>query len=1079
MIILLLLNGCVVSIEVIMKIRKIFTVFLLMMVISSNYTIVKGEEKPLQYDVIDLTNNEVIGSFDSGKKASAFFAKKSSSFDNLIIKYNDKVLKASYGIVKVNSNDACDVNVEFRNVVDNGSNYINGCYGVDGAYLDTNDSLTTVTMMISSVVGKFNIKDVDIIPLSMIDQRLSSYFVRDNHLIHQIKQSFRNDIFSSFIELDVAPSYLIEGKEYISYDGHYFYESDQVKVMLDDYRNNTNDNSINKDNPYYNYYQFVSHRQLTNASIKEISDYFSDRLMIEQGIDIYLDLDKDSANDTMTSSQFYQQADTFMQYQYEYGANALMMIALASNESAVGRSSLAFTRNNLFGHAAYDSDVEKNASRYFNVQSSIYSHAKYYLSGSYCNPMKFQYQGGFFGNKSNGMNVNYASDPYWGEKAAQYYFKIDEALGFKDRQKNTLAIKTSNDSVSVYAQPYEDSMVMYRTGIMKDYSFIVLEEVNNQWLKIQSDATLSSDYHVALNYMYDFTHDIGYIRKNDVQLMLKGTQELHNDFVKVSFNAGDGQFINKTNEVSYYIEKGNIPVIEHPTKEKALFKKWDKAIKEVKEDTVFTAEYSDVDRIELLTTGKTYYEINDRIDIKGASLKVYFTDGNTSTLPVTTSMIRGYDLKVAGQQAVEVEYAGCTASYPIFVDEPLDTIRKEIKEEIVSLIEQLQTSTSLTDDDKNRILTLKSKMDQAMVPYLTQSQLRDIDRLIKMANGDELLFRVEKNKLDLSVSGLSLAIKNEPTTKKYFKDLIKISTGSIINNESIKKVKHLAEGIEHEVVSTFSVSLTKDAKPISIQSPILISIKKPEGFHANQWFTVMRVNGEEIVKCYTRQTDNYIQFVTADVGEFVLLTRMTTNQYHFDDVIENVTVANSAEDKTPFYIGLSLMVLSGLYLLIELSKRMKHYFNEKKLKQEVHVLLEEQQEGSVEEIINEEKVDESLMDELNDEQPIDEVIVNEEVEPIVQDVLEESIVSTENIVSNDSISDMEKDILRIEAEIQAIQAEIDRLQKARHVENLVKFEKERTLDLKNIESSDRNDYKIDSIIKDILQEDGDKSSTEE
>ena len=56
-----------------------------------------------------------------------------------------------------------------------------------------------------------------------------------------------------------------------------------------------------------------------------------------------------------------------------------MMLALSMNESASGRSSLSFTRNNLFGHAAYDSDVEANAKRYFKLSSSILSHAKTYV----------------------------------------------------------------------------------------------------------------------------------------------------------------------------------------------------------------------------------------------------------------------------------------------------------------------------------------------------------------------------------------------------------------------------------------------------------------------------------------------------------------------------------------------------------------------------------------------------------------------------------------------------------------------------------------------------------------------------
>lgn len=38
----------------------------------------------------------------------------------------------------------------------------------------------------------------------------------------------------------------------------------------------------------------------------------------------------------------------------------------------------------------------------------------------------------FLGNKASGMNVEYASDPYWGEKIASVMMKINEKLGGKD-----------------------------------------------------------------------------------------------------------------------------------------------------------------------------------------------------------------------------------------------------------------------------------------------------------------------------------------------------------------------------------------------------------------------------------------------------------------------------------------------------------------------------------------------------------------------------------------------------------------------------------------------------------------------
>ena len=62
------------------------------------------------------------------------------------------------------------------------------------------------------------------------------------------------------------------------------------------------------------------------------------------------------------------------------------------------------------------------------------------------------------------MNVSYASDPYWGEKAAQYYMRLDEALGKKDYNSYALGIKSTATSVPIYAMPSIYSPVLYYSG---------------------------------------------------------------------------------------------------------------------------------------------------------------------------------------------------------------------------------------------------------------------------------------------------------------------------------------------------------------------------------------------------------------------------------------------------------------------------------------------------------------------------------------------------------------------------------------------------------------------------------------
>ena len=166
----------------------------------------------------------------------------------------------------------------------------------------------------------------------------------------------------------------------------------------------------------------------------------------------------------------------FVQYQNLYGSNALMMLALSMNESAMGRSKLSYMKNNLFGHAAYDSDAVASASRYFNVNESILVHARQYVSNQYLNPNEFTYHGGYFGNKQSGMNVSYASDPYWGEKAASYYYRIDKALGMKEKKANALGIVEMAAGIPVYDSMKKTQKVLYEVDHLRNYSFLLIGE---------------------------------------------------------------------------------------------------------------------------------------------------------------------------------------------------------------------------------------------------------------------------------------------------------------------------------------------------------------------------------------------------------------------------------------------------------------------------------------------------------------------------------------------------------------------------------------------------------------------------
>ena len=188
------------------------------------------------------------------------------------------------------------------------------------------------------------------------------------------------------------------------------------------------------------------------------------------------------------------------------------------------------------------------------MDHSIYSHAKYYISGSYASPLKYQFHGSFFGNKANGMNVAYASDPYWGEKATSYYYMLDNALGLKDLNAYTLGIKTSPDTIYIYQYPEEDSKVLYDSGKNPDMAFVILGYLsteNGDYYKVQCEATLNADSAVDLSYNYDFQNNVGYIKTEDIQVVIDNNGSDEKSFVHVTFDAGEGSFSGDTSTMTY------------------------------------------------------------------------------------------------------------------------------------------------------------------------------------------------------------------------------------------------------------------------------------------------------------------------------------------------------------------------------------------------------------------------------------------------------------------------------------------------------------------------------------------------
>lgn len=501
--------------------------------------------------------------------------------------YVSKVEAASYptyGVVNFRTKD-CNTNTLFT--TENGTQgYTNGCYGADAAFLGIENG--KVKFKMSGVIGYVNPSEVEIrnmdpeIPTTYI----SNYRVEDGELKHVIQLDVNNYKSGNVITIGRAPSGMSDGT-YYSYDGIYFYPDtlDGFKMMIDDYRGGTSYRAVNANNPYYNYYQYLPTRTISNYTSEDLKVDFSSYTSKMTGY---------PAKDN--ESQLYGEHVSFIEYQNEYGVNAMMSLGLAKNESAMGTSAISYNKNNLFGIGAYDSNTAA-AKAFSTVRESIRYFDKNVISEGYLDPLDVvaggRYYGGHFGNKSSGFNVKYASDPYWGEKEASYYYNFDKAYGNQDYNKYTIGIKGSNGNYNIKKEPTTSSVSLYQTTKNRNIPFVILDTITNSegtWYKVQTDPTLVSGRNSILqdNGAYDFNNNYGYIHSSIITYISYGTGMKTR--YTIDFNPNGGKFIDgETSTKRLTVEEYVTPELENPVRDGYTFAGWDQTVMPAQSNKTYTA----------------------------------------------------------------------------------------------------------------------------------------------------------------------------------------------------------------------------------------------------------------------------------------------------------------------------------------------------------------------------------------------------------------------------------------------------------------------------------------------------------
>ena len=450
-------------------------------------------------------------------------------------------------LVNFNKTNNSSTYVSYTEYSTGKSGYINGTYGADAAYLGTTGNY--YIFMMSGVIGKVKSSAVTLVALSNV-KSYSYYYVSGEKLYHRITGNLLQSKYVSNLRYGKAPSYLSQGTNYFSYDGHYFYTN--YTTMISDYTSDSRAHSVNSNNPYFNYYQYLPLRSTTSYSASDLNSTINGKISSTSKLK---DLGKDFVNNQNT-----------------YGVNALLMASIAINESGWGDSSIAKNKNNLFGLNAVDASPSQSANYYSSVSTCIKDFAETYMSKKYLNPNGSNYRGAYLGNKASGINVQYASDPYWGEKAANYAYYLGEKLSSKDEYRYTIGIKdpiscmktTPTNNLNIRNRNSTSSSRLYYAANLYGVAFLLKDgnTSTNGFYRIQSDPVLKSG-RTGIDTStgkYDFANMYAYVSTSYVTIINSGDGSNNNGVTDKRLNgvikASDGNWYYYVNGVIDYSHTG-------------------------------------------------------------------------------------------------------------------------------------------------------------------------------------------------------------------------------------------------------------------------------------------------------------------------------------------------------------------------------------------------------------------------------------------------------------------------------------------------------------------------------------------
>ncbi len=400
-----------------------------------------------------------------------------------------------------------------------------------------------VYVMFNGFDGYVDLKNVDLVPMKYITDNIpitlggnditssneqpftltvkqSHYKVEQNgnykDLVYYAYSGYNSTTYKSIV--GPAADWMSVGSTYYSWDNHTFY---------------TDRKYTNLAGTYYNYFQFLPVRSQSEIEVQVFNDFLASK-----GYNAHPS-SSDFNSLKSNESKLWNEGQTFINSQNNYGVNALLIFAMACLESGYGRSRYAVERNNLFGWSAYDSDPD-SATYFSSISQAITEHMGINIRG-YADITDYRFFGSHVGNKGSGFNVKYASDPYWGTKIAAIAYEIDKFANgndgtLTDWNNYSLGLITQ-EGTDVKKEPSSSSTTLYNTTYGNNYQrnfTVVIQSQDSNWTKLQSTnglydngTLITHKTNGTVNGLipYDFDRSVGYLPTSQIQNINDTTPE--------------------------------------------------------------------------------------------------------------------------------------------------------------------------------------------------------------------------------------------------------------------------------------------------------------------------------------------------------------------------------------------------------------------------------------------------------------------------------------------------------------------------------------------------------------------------